>query len=129
MWAVNEYRFSLFMLVCELIDEGLPMRSESFNGFLYGHAVLVCLAVAVGVAVSQDDYDHFFSGPNPGSGPSIPSTPSGGPVLFPNSPAGDETSGVIVGASGYGFVPPRNSIGGVPHYGSFSSGPSYGGFF
>lgn len=40
--------------------------------------VLVCLAVAVGVAVSQDDYDHFFGGPNPGSGPSIPSIPSGG---------------------------------------------------
>lgn len=31
-----------------------------------------------------------------------------GPVLFPPSPAGDpsQTSGVVVGASGYGFVPP-----------------------
>ncbi|GFG40929.1 hypothetical protein Cfor_04024, partial [Coptotermes formosanus] len=69
----------------------------------------------IGVAHPQDDYDHFFSGPHPGSYPSIPSIPNvvnqnTGPVLFPNSPPGSETSGVIVGASGYGFVPPRNSI-------------------
>lgn len=34
-----------------------------------------------------------------------------GPVVFPPSPpdAVDETSGVIVGASGYGFVPPQQS--------------------
>ncbi|XP_012156624.1 uncharacterized protein LOC101453863 isoform X2 [Ceratitis capitata] len=32
-----------------------------------------------------------------------------GPVLFPPSPPNplDESSGVIVGASGYGFVPPQ----------------------
>ncbi|CAB3223247.1 unnamed protein product [Arctia plantaginis] len=31
-----------------------------------------------------------------------------GPVLFPPSPSGDpgQSSGVVVGASGYGFVPP-----------------------
>lgn len=31
-----------------------------------------------------------------------------GPVVFPPSPPGDpsQTSGVVVGASGYGFVPP-----------------------
>ncbi|XP_044741629.1 uncharacterized protein LOC123302650 [Chrysoperla carnea] len=30
-----------------------------------------------------------------------------GPVVFPPAPpSSDETSGVIVGASGYGFVPP-----------------------
>ncbi|XP_069696816.1 uncharacterized protein [Periplaneta americana] len=94
--------------------------------------VLVCLAVVAGLAVAQQgDYDHFFGGPNPGSDPSIPSSGSQntGPVLFPNSPDGGETSGVIVGASGYGFVPPRNPVGGAPHYGSVSSGPSYGGFF
>ncbi|XP_058983953.1 uncharacterized protein LOC101894226 isoform X1 [Musca domestica] len=34
-----------------------------------------------------------------------------GPVVFPPSPpdAIDESSGVIVGASGYGFVPPQQS--------------------
>ncbi|XP_046740604.1 uncharacterized protein LOC124408012 [Diprion similis] len=33
-----------------------------------------------------------------------------GPVVFPPGPqsGSDETSGVIVGASGYGFVPPGN---------------------
>ncbi|PSN46647.1 hypothetical protein C0J52_07087 [Blattella germanica] len=77
--------------------------------------VLVCLAVMASVALAQHgDYEHFFGGPNPGSGPSINSIPANqntGPVLFPNSPDGGETSGVIVGASGYGFVPPRSSIG------------------
>jgi hypothetical protein len=34
-----------------------------------------------------------------------------GPVVFPPSPpdAIDESSGVVVGASGYGFVPPSQS--------------------
>ncbi|GJQ74196.1 hypothetical protein Trydic_g19107 [Trypoxylus dichotomus] len=31
-----------------------------------------------------------------------------GPVLFPQAPPDNgETSGVVVGASGYGFVPPK----------------------
>ncbi|XP_075148111.1 uncharacterized protein LOC142222058 isoform X2 [Haematobia irritans] len=36
-----------------------------------------------------------------------------GPVVFPPSPpdAIDESSGVIVGASGYGFVPPQQQRG------------------
>jgi len=29
-----------------------------------------------------------------------------GPVLFPATQPGSETSGVVVGASGFGFVPP-----------------------
>lgn len=32
-----------------------------------------------------------------------------GPVLFPQAPPDNgETSGVVVGASGFGFVPPNN---------------------
>ncbi|XP_045447280.1 uncharacterized protein LOC123655556 [Melitaea cinxia] len=40
-----------------------------------------------------------------------------GPVVFPPSPAGDpsQTSGVVPGASGYGFQPP-NSQERVPRY-------------
>ena len=36
--------------------------------------------------------------------------PISGPVLFPPGPESDssETSGVIVGASGFGFVPPNS---------------------
>ncbi|XP_022184188.1 uncharacterized protein LOC111043519 isoform X2 [Nilaparvata lugens] len=34
-----------------------------------------------------------------------------GPVLFPTNPPGTETSGVRVGASGYGFVPPGGATG------------------
>ncbi|GBP47758.1 hypothetical protein EVAR_24008_1 [Eumeta japonica] len=34
------------------------------------------------------------------------------PVVFPPSPPGDpsQTSGVVVGASGYGFVPPARKV-------------------
>ncbi|XP_030767635.1 uncharacterized protein LOC115891329 isoform X2 [Sitophilus oryzae] len=35
-----------------------------------------------------------------------------GPVVFPPAPPDNgETSGVVVGASGYGFVPPNNPSG------------------
>ncbi|XP_037950407.1 uncharacterized protein LOC119681320 [Teleopsis dalmanni] len=36
-----------------------------------------------------------------------------GPVVFPPSPPNplDESSGVVVGASGYGFVPPQQNNG------------------
>lgn len=46
-----------------------------------------------------------------------------GPVVFPPSPPGDpsQTSGVVVGASGYGFVPP-GSQGNT--YGRWKSNPS-----
>ncbi|EEB14177.1 conserved hypothetical protein [Pediculus humanus corporis] len=35
-----------------------------------------------------------------------PSPTNTGPVIFPPAPESRDTSGVIVGASGYGFVPP-----------------------
>ncbi|KAK6633969.1 hypothetical protein RUM43_001572 [Polyplax serrata] len=42
-----------------------------------------------------------------GSRPMQPSNPNGnGPILFPPSPESRDTSGVVIGASGYGFVPP-----------------------
>ncbi|XP_047530272.1 uncharacterized protein LOC125066288 [Vanessa atalanta] len=41
-----------------------------------------------------------------------------GPVVFPPSPPGDpsQTSGVVPGASGYGFQPPSPQGSGVPRY-------------
>nr|CAD7438341.1 unnamed protein product [Timema bartmani] len=68
---------------------------------------LVCLCLAVTVSVAQNSDFSFsnFLG-------NVPNTQNRGPVLFPMSPGGDETSGVIVGSSGYGFVPPgSNRIG------------------
>ncbi|KAK7862268.1 hypothetical protein R5R35_008136 [Gryllus longicercus] len=71
-------------------------------------AIVAVLLVLVAVAAAQTSYDAFFGragnfGPQPGSsnGPD-----SQGPVLFPMSPTSPDTSGVVVGASGYGFVPP-----------------------
>nr|CAD7574422.1 unnamed protein product [Timema californicum] len=65
---------------------------------------LVCLCLAVSVSVAQNSDFSFsnFLG-------NVPNTQNRGPVLFPMSPGGDETSGVIVGSSGYGFVPPGSN--------------------
>ncbi|RZB39516.1 hypothetical protein BDFB_000817 [Asbolus verrucosus] len=44
-----------------------------------------------------------------------------GPVVFPPAPPDNgETSGVIVGASGYGFVPPSQSKNRAPFNGQFT---------
>ncbi|XP_067008259.1 uncharacterized protein [Anabrus simplex] len=71
--------------------------------------IVICLVVlyVAMVAAQQDFYDNFFgNGLTPQGRSNGPDSP--GPVLFPQAPAGTpgETSGVVVGASGYGFVPP-----------------------
>ncbi|XP_011862703.1 PREDICTED: uncharacterized protein LOC105559203 [Vollenhovia emeryi] len=76
--------------------------------------VLVVFVIAVLAAVSAQDFRHFFAGFGPfglqGSRSSVMRDPRSnrGPVLFPPGPPPNsaDTSGVIVGASGYGFVPP-----------------------
>ncbi|XP_067008258.1 uncharacterized protein [Anabrus simplex] len=95
--------------------------------------IVICLVVlyVAMVAAQQDFYDNFFgNGLTPQGRSNGPDSPgvhhsgrfprqinslanyeqdrSPGPVLFPQAPAGTpgETSGVVVGASGYGFVPP-----------------------
>ncbi|KAL5284359.1 hypothetical protein ACFFRR_006567 [Megaselia abdita] len=57
----------------------------------------------------NDDFGPSFGGL--GGSPSIrDSRADRGPVVFPPPPADqpEESSGVIVGASGYGFVPPNS---------------------
>ncbi|XP_075214969.1 uncharacterized protein LOC142320875 [Lycorma delicatula] len=48
-----------------------------------------------------------------------------GPVTFPSNPPGSETSGVRVGASGYGFVPPSGSGGSAITGALPGNGPQY----
>ncbi|XP_018057715.1 PREDICTED: uncharacterized protein LOC108693334 isoform X2 [Atta colombica] len=67
--------------------------------------------MAVLASVSAQDFRHFFAGFGPyGIQASVMRDPRSnrGPVLFPPGPAPNnaDTSGVVVGASGYGFVPP-----------------------
>lgn len=58
----------------------------------------------------------------------VPLFPPPGPILFPNTPPGSETSGVVVGASGFGFVPPGGRTGGArgvyQNVNSLVAGPS-----
>ena len=72
--------------------------------------VLLVLAVA-----SAQDYSQLFAG----FGPYLSQTggmrdprSNRGPVLFPPGPPPNsaDTSGVVVGASGYGFVPPNSAF-------------------
>ncbi|XP_014287139.1 collagen alpha-2(I) chain [Halyomorpha halys] len=81
--------------------------------------VALCLAVVVVAVSAQFD---FFGGYPGGFGAAGPRDPrdNRGPVTFPVTSGGSETSGVRIGASGYGFVPP-GSRGGAGPYGS---GPS-----
>ncbi|XP_037913223.1 uncharacterized protein LOC119652913 isoform X3 [Hermetia illucens] len=81
--------------------------------------VFFCLCAVVASAQffgpqfdSSGSYSGFggdFGGPS-AFGNIRDSRQNRGPVVFPDPPADApiESSGVIVGASGYGFVPPRN---------------------
>ncbi|XP_073949684.1 uncharacterized protein isoform X1 [Choristoneura fumiferana] len=87
-------------------------------------AIVLCACVALTAAQFGLDYgldysDNFaptnFGGPLlntlSAAGARDPRANTGtlnGPVVFPPSPPGDpsQTSGVVPGASGYGFVPP-----------------------
>ncbi|XP_058791118.1 uncharacterized protein LOC131664215 isoform X2 [Phymastichus coffea] len=72
---------------------------------------VVIVAVVISLTQAQN-YHQLFAGFGPylqqSSGMRDPRSNTG-PVVFPPSPTSDpnETSGVIVGASGYGFVPPN----------------------
>ncbi|XP_011173236.1 uncharacterized protein LOC105205541 [Solenopsis invicta] len=73
--------------------------------------VLVVFVMAVLASVSAQDFRHFFAGFGPyGSIRAALRDPRSnrGPVLFPPGPPPNnaDSSGVVVGASGYGFVPP-----------------------
>ncbi|XP_054006876.1 uncharacterized protein LOC128891429 isoform X1 [Hylaeus anthracinus] len=75
--------------------------------------VLVAFVVVVLAVASAQDYSQLFAG----FGPYLRSSSAGmrdprsnrGPVLFPPGPPPNsaDTSGVVPGASGYGFVPPN----------------------
>ncbi|XP_001608077.2 uncharacterized protein LOC100120369 isoform X1 [Nasonia vitripennis] len=78
------------------------------------------LAIALSLAQAQN-YNQLFAGFGPYLRQQQQQQPSNlrdprsntGPVLFPPGPPGNpaDTSGVIVGASGYGFVPPNAGLG------------------
>ncbi|XP_074093553.1 worker-enriched antennal transcript isoform X1 [Cotesia typhae] len=75
--------------------------------------IMTVLASAMGIPY---DYNSFFSDFGPyyrAVTPMRDPRSNTGPVLFPRGPEPDrvETSGVIVGASGFGFVPPNSGKG------------------
>uniref|UniRef100_A0A146KMK4 Uncharacterized protein n=2 Tax=Lygus hesperus TaxID=30085 RepID=A0A146KMK4_LYGHE len=83
--------------------------------------VAAFLVVAVAAACAQD----FFGAPQQfASGPRDPRQ-NRGPVTFPVTSPGSETSGVRVGASGYGFVPP-GARGGIGPHGAAGPNPGFG---
>ncbi|KAL6422854.1 hypothetical protein ACFW04_010408 [Cataglyphis niger] len=82
------------------------MRIQMIRDYL----ILVTFVMAILMGVSTQNFRHFFAGFNPYIQSAVMRDPRSnrGPILFPPGPAPNsgDTSGVIVGASGYGFVPP-----------------------
>ncbi|XP_063360968.1 uncharacterized protein LOC134650069 isoform X1 [Cydia amplana] len=93
-------------------------------------ALVVCACVALTTAQYNLDYGLDYSdsfAPTNFGGPLLNTLSAAGardprantgPVVFPPSPPGDpsQTSGVVVGASGYGFVPPGSQGPANPRY-------------
>lgn len=95
--------------------------------------VLVVLAALASLAAAQsfgDFFPGFSAAQSAGADGGRSNTGNAGPVLFPNTVPGAETSGVVVGASGFGFVPPGGRTGGArgntaAFTGSFGSDADY----
>ncbi|XP_075974416.1 uncharacterized protein LOC142975456 [Anticarsia gemmatalis] len=95
------------------------------------HCVKIALALCACIALTSAQFGHYgidFSDFGSSFGAPSYNTLSAaggrdprantGPVLFPPSPSGDpgQTSGVVVGASGYGFVPPGSQGPALPRF-------------
>ncbi|BES88148.1 Hypothetical protein NTJ_00954 [Nesidiocoris tenuis] len=95
-------------------------------------AVFTFLLVAFAIAQAQDffgSYDSFAPSPRD-------PRQNRGPVTFPVTSPGSETSGVRVGASGFGFVPPGGrgfganpGFGPNAGFGQIAAGPNPGAGF
>ncbi|CAK9795059.1 hypothetical protein ANTPLA_LOCUS222 [Anthophora plagiata] len=77
--------------------------------------ILVTLVLMVLAVASSQDYNQLFAGFGPYIKPAAAMRDprsNRGPVLFPPGPPPNsaDSSGVIVGASGYGFVPPNSAF-------------------
>ncbi|XP_015174909.1 PREDICTED: uncharacterized protein LOC107065577 [Polistes dominula] len=76
--------------------------------------VAILIAIMVGTATAQN-YRQLYAGFGPyfqqSAGLRDPRS-NRGPILFPPGPEPNraDSSGVIVGASGYGFVPPNSGF-------------------
>lgn len=81
-----------------------------------------CCCLYISLVLAQDDfYSDVFGGFNSfGGGSSRDARGNTGPVLFPPTRTDTNNGGVVVGASGYGFVPPGGQR--VPSQGR---GPSF----
>ncbi|XP_021182330.1 uncharacterized protein LOC110370740 isoform X1 [Helicoverpa armigera] len=99
------------------------------------HYVKIALVVCACIALTSAQFGHYdvdfsdfgtsFGGAGYNSYAAAARDPRAnqgkgfqGPVLFPPSPSGDpsQTSGVVVGASGYGFVPPGSQGPAIPRF-------------
>ncbi|XP_044004885.1 uncharacterized protein LOC122850000 [Aphidius gifuensis] len=78
-------------------------------------AIITVALFALVAGTMAQDYSQLFAGFGPyirAASPMRDPRANTGPVLFPMGPpeSGGETSGVIVGASGFGFVPPNSGF-------------------
>ncbi|XP_031773799.1 uncharacterized protein LOC100863346 isoform X4 [Apis florea] len=92
-----------------------PFKRSLFFTFITRITILILLVFTVLAVVSSQDYNQLFAGFGPYIRQAVAMRDprsNRGPVLFPPGPPpnNEDTSGVIVGASGYGFVPPNQAF-------------------
>lgn len=82
----------------------MPVYRDKFQPELMVAQTQSLVRVAVSQSVVRQSLQFLIAN----IGPCFP--PRSGPVVFPPSPANApvESSGVVVGASGFGFVPPQS---------------------
>ncbi|XP_063706950.1 uncharacterized protein LOC134835884 isoform X3 [Culicoides brevitarsis] len=96
-------KFTNSTLVCLVISLCFALTSaQFFGGFPRSSSSLTQLTGDFGGPTAFSGFPSAGGGRDPRQ--------NRGPVVFPPSPADavDESSGVIVGASGFGFVPPQS---------------------
>jgi len=87
--------------------------NTSFICFVISLCISLASAQFYGFGSLQNQFGNGFGNPSAFAGPAVrdPRDNPGrsGPVVFPPSPpdAPEESSGVIIGGSGFGFVPPQ----------------------
>lgn len=79
--------------------------------FLQAVVVYICSLLVLSTAQYFGGFNYFGNGFDSALTSSRDPRQNPGPVVFPPAPPDSgETSGVVVGASGYGFVPPNSKI-------------------
>uniref|UniRef100_A0A8D8YD64 Transmembrane protein n=1 Tax=Cacopsylla melanoneura TaxID=428564 RepID=A0A8D8YD64_9HEMI len=95
------YLFNLFLSVIFY-----PKPNYTKMAYLRQIMFFVCCCLYISLVLAQDEFYSDVFGGFGGVGSARDARQNTGPVLFPPTRVDNNNGGVVVGASGYGFVPP-----------------------